>query len=111
MSHHEYVVRLDRDNLSALAAIRGVANIFVYPEQDHIWVRGQTSGTTFPPELAALPGNHYQLGKQNALISPGHRLATAWLADPQWVPLTTWLDIQACREPHWNCTWGERRRR
>ena len=109
VTNRDYVVSMPSTDVSTLARIRMLPNVFVFAENDNVWVWGKSADTVARSALQSLPGKHFFLTAPRSLTPIGCFLATEELPASDWVPLNTWLEVELPTS-HWTGSVDERTR-
>lgn len=87
------IVKIDRDNVRQLAALRGLPHLEVAEEAEVVWLRAPGGDEAIDRLLSALPGERFQLIDDEQLVPWGKRVPTGRLPRLAWQPLASWSAI------------------
>ncbi len=91
--NRDYIVSMPLADLPALARVRMLQNVFVFAEEDTVWILGKATDSAIHSALQSLPGKHFHLTEPRSLTPVGRFLATEKLPPPNWVALEDWLTV------------------
>jgi len=92
---NELIFILNKNDKNSLGSVRGMEDLKVAEDMDHIWLRGLYDNGVVDKSIRQLPLKHnYYVDEHNLLFSPGSLTPERVLPELVWLPVTEFITIK-----------------